>query len=194
MKKSVIATNAFIAGMKLWAKKALKWSIVQFTRLNLLEMRSTCTRKENNMKKGKSSCFAQAVSWILFCPRECSCCTTADNVLQKSCSKSRRSFTSQRNTCFDKCPSLWIPVAFVFSLIQTFFGRGVTRQDKKSAILCLGTWSSVLRFYASEYCSEPLVSSVIESFIYFVIDFVVVRFFFIFIVQGGPKRRKCYLF
>lgn len=79
---------------------------------------------------------------------------------------------------------------------MTFLGGGITRQDKKSAILYLGIGYSVLRFYASDMkCSEPSVISVIESCIYFAIDdFIVMGLFLFSLCKRDLKEEQCYLF
>lgn len=149
------------------------------------------------MKKGKSS-FGQAVSWTLFFV------LWNAHVAQQHIMCSKKVVASPGRALLHKEILLMISALFCgyllplfFSwLIQTFLGGGITRQDKKSAILYLGTWSSVLRFYASEMnCSEPLVSSVIESCIYFAIDdFVVVGLFLFSLCRGDLKEEQCYLF
>lgn len=69
--------------IKLSANKHWRDSWHSFAKLNPLKIRSTCARKARTMKKGISSCFVEAGWWtVFFCHVECTCCTTADNVLQ----------------------------------------------------------------------------------------------------------------
>lgn len=144
------------------------------------------------MKKGKIFLFCPAVSsTIFFAWWNVPVAQQNKMHSKRSCSGSRKSFTSQRNISYEKFHFLCMPLTLFFSrLIQTFFGGGFTRPDKQCAILCHPVFRHMIQCLEvlcfKMNCNEPLVSSIFESCTYFAVDdFALVGPFFPFCRSRG---------
>lgn len=152
--------------------------------------------KEKEYEKRKNllvlpSCFINK----FFCLVECACCTTKQNALQKKWVQEELYFTKKYLLC--KVPFSVHAYYIIFSLdsYKQFLEEdlpGLISSVPSCAILYLGTWSSVSRFYASRWTVMNLWSALYLKAV-LILLLMILLFFFLFVVQGGLKEEQYFL-